>query len=68
MKVGQLVVLVDEVDGSKQAEKVASWVCATTCSRSVAKRRTLALGPGAHLAGSPSGALPPFEREGRRSK
>ena len=51
--------------GSKQAEKVVSWVYATTCSRSVAKLRTLAPGPGAHLAGSPSGALPPFEqREG----
>ena len=67
VKVGQLVVLVDEVDGLEAGRE--------GCIMGVARRhahgrlpnvRTLALGPGAHLAGSASGALPPFEREGRK--
>ena len=31
MQVGEVVVLVEDVMGSRQAEKVESWVCATTC-------------------------------------
>lgn len=66
MKVGQLVVLVDDVDGMEAGREgcimgVRDDMLTVGCQTS--ERLHLVLG--AHLAGSPSGALPPFEqREG----
>ena len=67
VKIGQLVVLVDDVDGVKAGREgcimgVRDDMVTVGCQ----SRRPLAPGPSAHLAGSASGALPPFDaREGR---
>jgi hypothetical protein len=59
-------VLVDEVDGLEAGREgcimgARDDIVTVGCQ----SPRTLALGPGAHLASSPSGAPPPFEqREG----
>ena len=68
MKIGQLVVLVDEVDGLEAGrERRLHHGCTRRHAHGrLPNVRTLAPGPGAHLAGSPSGALPSFEREGRK--
>jgi hypothetical protein len=69
VKIGELVVLVDDVDGV-EAGREGCIMCLRddVVTGRLPNVRTLAPGPGAHLAGSPSGALPPFEREGRGNK
>jgi hypothetical protein len=66
VKVGQLVVLVDDADGVEAGlESCIMSVRDDMLTVGCQSSDRLHLGPSAHLAGSASGALPPFEREGR---
>jgi hypothetical protein len=68
VKVGELVVLVDDVDGVEAGREGCIIGVRDNGNGRLPIARPLAIGPGAHLAGSASGALPPFEREARGSR
>jgi hypothetical protein len=66
MKIGELVVLVDDVDGGKQAgEGCIMGARDDMVTVGCQSRDRLHFGPSAHLADSAPGALSPFKREGR---
>ena len=69
MQVGEVVVLVEDVDGVEAGHERSNNECARQHGHGrLPIARPLAGNYGAHLGGSAAGALPPFVREGEGTR